>query len=313
MPEDPGQFWRPKTLPNPDSTDKRPIKHKLLDFIEHPLFLCSVGTVTALVGIFVYRPILLICGGLILLAFHRAKVVSGKSWKIQLSAFIALAAITFAVIYKMEILIDRHLPDLPRDVAERVVKAISSKDKKADKTQADDKNLIQEPKPVARTIHADIAGRHKKSLRILDRATMPPIVTDEAVINVQSADFTATPDQRLIMVRIVLQNFGKVPVQSDVSGFGIAENVINKAQMEFPTEPSTLALAPQQTGTYIFRFKTGTQADYDNIINKMVILRFNLRAKYRPIATESRTKVFVLRATVNIDSKNVDINFSGWE
>lgn len=312
MHEDSGQFWRPKKISNPDSTDKRSMMHRLLDFIEHPLSLCSVGTVTALVGFFVYRPVLFICGGLILLAFHRARVVSGKSWKIQLISFIFLAAITFAGIYEIEITIDKHLPDLPKEVADRVIKALSGKDKTNSNLQPTEKNIIQSQNPVPEA-HSNIAGRHKKQLRFVNRPSMPSAVADEGLINVLSADYTLAPDEQLITVRIVLQNFGKAPVQADVTGMGTAENAIDKTQTLYPTEPSTLALAPQQTGTYLFRFKTSNRTDYDNVINGMFILKFDLRAKYRPIATETLTKVFVLRAKLNIPNKDVDIEFSGWE
>jgi len=86
--------------------------HRLLDFIEQPLFLAAVGILGGLVGVLIYAPILAICGACIVLAFHRAKVVSGcPKLPVQVPAYVVLSLIVAASLYSLHSLIQRKLSE----------------------------------------------------------------------------------------------------------------------------------------------------------------------------------------------------------
>src|SRR6266436_3121877 len=67
---------------------ERHFGQRILDFFEHNLFTLPVGVVGGIVGILFYAPVLVVCGVCVLLAFHRAKVVSGRAfWRIQVPTY----------------------------------------------------------------------------------------------------------------------------------------------------------------------------------------------------------------------------------
>lgn len=55
------------------ATIPKPLHYRLLDFVEHPLFLASVGIMGGLIGMLFYTPVLLICGICIMLAFQQGQ------------------------------------------------------------------------------------------------------------------------------------------------------------------------------------------------------------------------------------------------
>jgi hypothetical protein len=99
----------PKTTILPTTSDR--LTDRLIRFIEQPLFLASFGIVGGIVGL-IYTPSLAIVGLCIGLAFHRAKVVSDKSWKIQIPAYVLVFAGAFAIVYSAINLIKKavHIP-----------------------------------------------------------------------------------------------------------------------------------------------------------------------------------------------------------
>ena len=63
---------------------RNPLHRGLLEFIEQPLFTLAVGIVGGIVGLLIYSPVLAVCGLCVILAFHRAKVVTGHSlWRVR--------------------------------------------------------------------------------------------------------------------------------------------------------------------------------------------------------------------------------------
>ncbi len=85
--------------------------HKLLDFIEHPLFLWAAAIVAALVGYFIY-PVLVVCGICVMLAFHRAKVVADQRRRLQIISYTALFIVTTAALMVVGNLIKKHIPQI---------------------------------------------------------------------------------------------------------------------------------------------------------------------------------------------------------
>ncbi|MGB7589857.1 MAG: hypothetical protein WBO19_01285, partial [Terriglobia bacterium] len=108
-------------------TRKKPLFQRLLDFIEHPLFLGAVFLVGGLVGMFFFTPILMICGCCILLAFHRAKVVEGEKPLVQVAAYLLLFALTTGSLYEVGIIIRKKVPSFPtnEELRQIVTKAVS--------------------------------------------------------------------------------------------------------------------------------------------------------------------------------------------
>ena len=77
---------------------------RLIDFFEHPWFLWVFGVLGGFVAGVIYAPAAcLIVSVVVMGAFHRAKVVSGKAWRVQsVSYFVVLviaSTITYAAIY----------------------------------------------------------------------------------------------------------------------------------------------------------------------------------------------------------------------
>jgi len=94
----------------PATTKPKNTARKLLDFVEQPLFLAPVGILGGLVGLFFYLPVLIVCGACILFAFHRARVVEGRSMYVQVSVYSLLFVMTTASLYSLGILIKRNMP-----------------------------------------------------------------------------------------------------------------------------------------------------------------------------------------------------------
>jgi hypothetical protein len=91
---------------------RKPLHHRLLDFVEHPLLTLPVGILGGIVGILLYAPVLAVCGLCVVLAFHRAKVVSGESvWRVQIPAYVVLCGIVVLSLYALHNVIDRKLAD----------------------------------------------------------------------------------------------------------------------------------------------------------------------------------------------------------
>lgn len=84
---------------------------RVLDFLEHPLFLWAAGIVAGVVAYFIY-PVLAVCGICVLLAFHRAKVVIGLRLRWQIASYAVLFIFTTLVLLKIGILIKTHVPQL---------------------------------------------------------------------------------------------------------------------------------------------------------------------------------------------------------
>jgi hypothetical protein len=101
------RLWDDEKAPDMDSSSEKTSFQKLLRFFEKPLFTLPVGILCGLIGMFYYWPILIICGICILLAFHRAKVVSGKKHAKQFTAYVLLFIITTGFLYGIGRVIDR--------------------------------------------------------------------------------------------------------------------------------------------------------------------------------------------------------------
>lgn len=111
----------------------KPFLHRMLDFIEHPLVTGPVGVLAGLVGFFFFTPLLVLCGCCILLAFHRAKVVSGLSiWRVQLPAYAILliasvGGLFFLRVKMLQKLKDDHIsiPELVSQITSGVVSGVT--------------------------------------------------------------------------------------------------------------------------------------------------------------------------------------------
>lgn len=94
-----------KQQPLPAPIPKR--DHRFFDFIEHPLFLASVSIIGAIVGVFLYTPVLLICEVCILLALHRSKVLRGRGTLYQASAYGIAFLVSAPLLWGVDVLVKK--------------------------------------------------------------------------------------------------------------------------------------------------------------------------------------------------------------
>jgi len=99
---------------------------RLLDFAEQPLFLWAMGILAGLVGLFIFTPLLTVCGICILLAFHRANVVRGATTKVQAISYGLLILLTGAILLGTRYLIKENLPHIPTasEIADYILKRL---------------------------------------------------------------------------------------------------------------------------------------------------------------------------------------------
>jgi hypothetical protein len=98
-----------------------------------------------------YAPVLVVCGVCILLAFHRAGVVSGCRPRTQIGAYILVGICASGALYGLGSLIRKHAPDLAQDIAEAVVTKLrtdrNSEKKTAPQTLTTTATLEVKPAP----------------------------------------------------------------------------------------------------------------------------------------------------------------------
>jgi hypothetical protein len=83
---------KPVSTENPQKDNS--IWHRVLDFVEQPLFTTPAGIVGGIVGAFFYTPICLVCDACVLLALHRSKAVADQDRKTQIFIYILLFVVT---------------------------------------------------------------------------------------------------------------------------------------------------------------------------------------------------------------------------
>jgi hypothetical protein len=98
--------------------------HRLLDFIEQPLFTLSLGVVGGIVGVLLYAPILVLCGVCVILAFHRAKVVSEEDLWVQVPTYVVLSALVVGSLYGLHIVIEKKLAEANTTFSQLVASAV---------------------------------------------------------------------------------------------------------------------------------------------------------------------------------------------
>jgi hypothetical protein len=77
-----------------------PLK-RILDFLEHPLFLAPIGILAGIVGVVFLAPLLLICGVCVMLALHRSELVADCSvLPSQFSAYV-ITGVAIVVLLSM--------------------------------------------------------------------------------------------------------------------------------------------------------------------------------------------------------------------
>ncbi|WP_260735100.1 hypothetical protein [Tunturiibacter lichenicola] len=112
----------------------------LIKFVEQPLFLAAFGILGGIVGL-IYTPFLAVVGLCILGAFHRAHVVTGRSWKVQVPSYFLVFAGAVACVYGATVAIKKavHVP-----TAQEIAHAISADNKSF--VQFEDRREMQFPK-----------------------------------------------------------------------------------------------------------------------------------------------------------------------
>jgi hypothetical protein len=99
---------------------------RMLEFIEHPLFILPAGTLSGLVGMFFYTPVLFVCGVCILLAFHRAGVVKDESPRKKILSYAVMLVVVTLALYGLQRLIGVGLHEYVQEMAGAVFDKIKS-------------------------------------------------------------------------------------------------------------------------------------------------------------------------------------------
>ena len=106
----------------PSTNNSKSILRRLLDFLEHPYFTLPVGILAGIIGFFVYAPVFAICGACVVLAFHRAGVVSDKSvLRVQIPSYAILCLVIILILFALHIEIQRKLKETNFSLAQTIV------------------------------------------------------------------------------------------------------------------------------------------------------------------------------------------------
>lgn len=104
---------QPETTPQPDlprsSSGRDRLSARIIRLIEQPLFLTAFSILAGIVGL-IYFPFLAVVGLCIVVAFHRARVVEGYSWKIKLFSYATIFAVTLAGLYGVSVILKKTAP-----------------------------------------------------------------------------------------------------------------------------------------------------------------------------------------------------------
>ncbi len=111
----------PAVPPRPES---RTGWQKVLDVVEQPFVLTAIAVLAALVDLISHAPVLLLCGVLVLLGFHRSKVLAGKTWRVQVPSYVALFLCVSTILYGVHMLLKRTTSEFFDDIVAKVVKAL---------------------------------------------------------------------------------------------------------------------------------------------------------------------------------------------
>jgi hypothetical protein len=115
-----------KTLSPPSGEKSRTAR--LVDFFEHPWVLWPFGVIGGIVGL-IYTPFLFLFALSIMGALHRAEVVKGMTWKVQLPCYILIFAITSAIAYGTAVLVKGSADKAAHEMAAEVVNLLRPKNK----------------------------------------------------------------------------------------------------------------------------------------------------------------------------------------
>jgi hypothetical protein len=115
----------PPAKPPIDPVRRKSLSHRLFDFVEHPLFTLPVGILGGIVGLVLYTPVLAICGVCVILAFHRAKVVTEESLWTQLLVYIVLSGMVVGSLWGLHLIIDKKLAEGNTSFSQLVATAVA--------------------------------------------------------------------------------------------------------------------------------------------------------------------------------------------
>ncbi len=105
----------------------RTIRQRIFLFIEHPLFALPVGTVSGLVGVYYYSPLLVICVGCILLALHRSGAIS--DWPMvpdQFGTYVFIGGVVVVLLVMLQVRIQSSQTSQQIPTAEEIARAIEN-------------------------------------------------------------------------------------------------------------------------------------------------------------------------------------------
>lgn len=93
---------------------------RLVNFLEHPWFLLPIGIVGSAVGLSFYTPALIVLPLCFAGAFHRAKVVQGCSWKIQIPSYFLVIMVAVFIAWLAVITAQKAVHDSVKAIATEI-------------------------------------------------------------------------------------------------------------------------------------------------------------------------------------------------
>jgi hypothetical protein len=96
---------------------------RLIEFLEHQWFLWPLGVVAAAVGLLYYTPAFVVLMACFSGAFHRTRVVSGLSWKIQIPSYLGIVAASVLIAWLAITVARTAAKDLVREIVAGLAKA----------------------------------------------------------------------------------------------------------------------------------------------------------------------------------------------
>ena len=170
------------------------ILNRILDFFEQPLFTLSIGIAAGTMGVLLFAPILVVCGVCILLAVHRAKLISGKPiLRVQIPAYAVLSIVTALPLYGTHIFVQRKLSEANIALSDLIVSKIAGILPQPQTVQ---------PTPLPETAMSDVPK---------PKASGPPkaLPMRQAHIHFRDADLLPILEDNKITINLGYQNNGE--------------------------------------------------------------------------------------------------------
>lgn len=96
--------------------------HRLLAFLEHPLFLWAAGIIGGMAGLLLWRPVFTVLDGCLVLALHRSRAIADKDRMVQTLAYIVM----FLVVGTGLVVLGNVMQQRARELLQEIIRGVSA-------------------------------------------------------------------------------------------------------------------------------------------------------------------------------------------